>query len=77
MTGVESQSESKQQRIFDIYMNDILLQKQFNMAAEYPEKYGITLTSIINIDDNNGLTVSLKPIKGKPVISGILIEKQN
>ena len=47
------------------------------MAAEYPEKYGITHEVLINIQNNQGLTISLNPVEGKPVISGILIEKQN
>lgn len=71
----EKTSEVKNQRIFDVYLNSDLLQKNFNMANEYPEKYGITKTAIININKDEGLTVSLKPVEGTPVISGILIEK--
>ncbi|MEJ2113723.1 MAG: malectin domain-containing carbohydrate-binding protein [Flavobacteriaceae bacterium] len=63
------------QRIFDVYLNESLVEKQFNMSNAYPEKYGITLTSTIKIRYEKGLTVSLKSIEGNPVISGILIEK--
>ena len=77
LTATDSKKLNKGQRIFDVYLNNVLVQKQFNMAAEYPEKYGITLEVLINIQNNQGLTIFLNPIEGKPVISGILIEKQN
>ncbi|MFC4723338.1 glycoside hydrolase family 2 TIM barrel-domain containing protein [Geojedonia litorea] len=63
------------QRIFDVYLNTILIEKQFNMANEYSEKYGITLTSTISVRNKDGLTILLNPIEGIPVISGVLIEK--
>ena len=75
LTDPKTETEKKKQRIFDVYVNDFLVQKQFNMAAEYHEKYGITLSSKLNIEEGQGLTISLKLIEGTPVISGVLIEK--
>ncbi|WP_411766539.1 glycoside hydrolase family 2 TIM barrel-domain containing protein [Winogradskyella sp. A3E31] len=72
-----NESLTKRERIFDIYMNGILIEKQFNMAKAYIEKYGITLSTKVEVLGNEGLSVSLKPIEGQPVISGILIEKIN
>ena len=71
----ETNSKEMRQRIFDVYLNESLVEKQFNMSNAYPEKYGITLSSTIKIENEKGLTVSLKSIEGQPVISGILIEK--
>ncbi len=73
----ENVDVKNEQRIFDIYLNDDCLESQFNMAEQYPEKYGIQKTAKVNIKNNEGLTISLKPIQGKPVISGILIKKIN
>ena len=70
-------TDEEEQRIFDVYLNDTLLEKQFNMAEAYPEKYGIIKTGILSIKNDEGLTISLKPVKGEPVLSGILIEKLN
>lgn len=67
--------DEEEQRIFDVYLNDALLEKQFNLAQAYPEKYGVIKTGILSINNDEGLTISLKPIEGEPVISGILIEK--
>jgi beta-galactosidase len=45
------------------------------MAMEYPDKYGVTISALLNIKNNEGLTINLIPIEGQPVISGVLIEK--
>lgn len=52
--------ETKTQRIFDIYLNDIVIQKQFNLAKAYPEKYGVTLTATLQIRNSQGLSIALK-----------------
>ncbi|WP_335974542.1 glycoside hydrolase family 2 TIM barrel-domain containing protein [Gaetbulibacter jejuensis] len=64
---------TKTQRIFDVYINDTLIEKRLNLAQAYPEKYGITLQA--TIQTKKGLTLKLNAIEGLPVISGILIEK--
>ena len=74
LSEIESASAQKQ-RIFDIYINEQLIQSNFNMADEYPEKYGITKTTIVTVNNENGLTINLKPIEGKTVISGLILEK--
>ncbi|MBR9914163.1 MAG: glycoside hydrolase family 2 [Algicola sp.] len=68
---------TKTQRIFNVLLNDSIVEEQFNLARAYPEKYGVTLTSNIRVNDDEGLTISLNPIVGQPVLSGILIEKIN
>jgi len=69
---VEDKKDDKQ-RIFDVYINDTLIEKQLNLAQAYPEKYGVTLQT--TIQTKKGLTLKLNAIEGLPVISGILIEK--
>ena len=73
----KSSVENPKQRIFDIFLNNELVESQFNMANAYPEKYGITIEAMLTVKDNNGLTINLKPIEGKTVISGLLIENLN
>ena len=36
-----------------------------------------TMPKRIEVRDNKGLNIIFKPIKGKPVISGVLVEKLN
>ncbi|MFC0604871.1 glycoside hydrolase family 2 TIM barrel-domain containing protein [Winogradskyella pulchriflava] len=72
LSGSTSET-SKKQRIFDVYINDTLLEKQLNLAQAYPEKYGVTLQT--TIQTKKGITLKLNAIEGLPVISGILIEK--
>lgn len=75
LSGSVSQKQNRKQRVFDIYLNEMLVEKEFNLAEAYPEKYGVKVTSLIDISDKKGLTIALQPINGKTVISGILIEK--
>ncbi|WP_142785523.1 glycoside hydrolase family 2 TIM barrel-domain containing protein [Changchengzhania lutea] len=74
-TDEKTETSDISRRIFDIFLNDQLVAGHFDMANEYPEKYGITKSSTLNINDDSGLTISFIPIEGKPVLSGILIEK--
>ena len=60
-----------------MFINKVLIEKQFNIAISYPQKYGVNLRSEVQIKNNEGLTISLRSIEGQPVISGILIEKIN
>ncbi|MEO1029997.1 MAG: glycoside hydrolase family 2 TIM barrel-domain containing protein [Bacteroidota bacterium] len=69
------ENQPKRQRIFDVYLNDILIEKQLNLAKNYPEKYAVTLASELTVNDQDGLNILLKPVKGQLVISGILIHK--
>lgn len=75
LSGSVSQEQNREQRVFDIYLNEMLVEKQFNLAEVYPEKYGVKVTLLIDISDKKGLTIAMQPINGKTVISGILIEK--
>ncbi|MDO5969436.1 glycoside hydrolase family 2 TIM barrel-domain containing protein [Flavivirga aquimarina] len=70
-------NNDKPQRIFDVFLNKTCIQSHFNLAEQFPEKYGIQKETLVKVKDNEGLTITLKPIEGKPVISGILIEKMN
>ncbi|HNQ26719.1 MAG TPA: glycoside hydrolase family 2 TIM barrel-domain containing protein [Aquaticitalea sp.] len=68
-------SENFTKRVFDVFVNGKLMASQFNMAQQYPDKYGIALSTLLNIENNERLTINLKPIEGATVISGLLIEK--
>ncbi|MDA3905521.1 MAG: malectin domain-containing carbohydrate-binding protein [Bacteroidales bacterium] len=68
-------SHSKDRRIMDIIANGQLFIKNLNLAEEFPDKYGVKNSFEIDIRNNTGLEIRLKPIEGEIVISGILIEK--
>jgi beta-galactosidase len=70
-----AKTKDDNQRIFDIYLNDVLQYSNLNLAEEYPEKYGVKKSFEIDIYNNTGLEIKLNPIVGEAVISGILIEK--
>ncbi|WP_158655114.1 glycoside hydrolase family 2 TIM barrel-domain containing protein [Flavivirga eckloniae] len=75
LNAVATSEGDKEQRIFDIYINDTCIENRFNMAEQYPEKYGIEKSALVRVENDKGLTISLKSVVGKPVISGVFIEK--
>jgi len=77
LSAIIETNTNAQERIFDILLNTTVIESQFDLAKTFPDKYGVTLTSSIHINNNEGLHIALRPIKRKPVISGVLIEKMN
>ena len=77
LSNEKAASENKKQRIFDVFANDQLIQRELNLSSQFPEKFGVTLSTKINVNNNQGITISLNPKEGKPVMSGILLEKLN
>ncbi len=73
----EPSKESTKQRIFDIVLNNELVESRFNMANDNPDKYGITIEALLKIRNNQGLRINLKALEGDTVMTGILIEKMN
>lgn len=63
-------------RSFDIVINGTVVAQKFNPARSYPKFYGIKKTYFASSVNNSGINLQLRPISGKPVISGILIEKK-
>ncbi|MCK7590676.1 malectin domain-containing carbohydrate-binding protein [Subsaxibacter sp. CAU 1640] len=68
-------ADKDSKRVFDVIVNDETLALNFNMSQQYSDKYGITVSGLLKIKNSEGLTINLKPIEGKTVISGLLIEK--
>ena len=73
---VES-TEDQKERIFDIILNNEIVTSQFNLAGQYPDKFGVKQSAKIKASNGEGLTIELNPIKDEPVLSGILIESLN
>jgi len=67
-------SEKKEQRVFDVELNEQRVLSHLNLAREYPNKYGVQEVFEVTVHNDQGLTLNLKAISGEPVISGILIE---
>lgn len=72
-----SHHNPKKQRIFEVSLNGIVIENHLDMANTFPDKYGVTLISVVNLRNDEGLSVNLKPIEGKTVFSGVLIEKKD
>ena len=72
---IEPTKENLKERSFDIRLNGQLIESNFNLAKEYPDKFGVTVEALLKIKNNQGLRINLDALEGKTVMSGVLIEK--
>jgi len=67
--------EKAQERVFDVLVNGKVVLKDFNVA----KKYGYLTAGYeklkVWVNDNNGLNIEFKPIKGEPVLNAIQLSK--
>lgn len=63
-------------RVFDIAINGKVVTSSFDLVRSYPKFYGIKKTYFVNVDDQNGININLRPVSGEPVLSGILVERK-
>jgi len=71
--GSDEKKSSTETRIFDIFINGRLVEKELNLAAEYGILHAVELNYEVTTDDNIEIIFSSK--SGKPILSGIRLEK--
>ncbi|SDR73709.1 glycoside hydrolase family 2 TIM barrel-domain containing protein [Christiangramia echinicola] len=71
--GSDAQTTSEEARVFDIMINGKMVEKDLNLAAEYGILTAAELNYIVETKDN--IEVQFKSSSGKPVLSGIRVEK--
>lgn len=63
-------------RIFDVSINNLTIINSLDLAADYGFCQPVSKSFIVNIKSGEGLAISSIAKKGKPVISGISVEKK-
>ena len=71
--GSDAEEISKGMRSFDILINGILVEKDLNLARDYGILQAVELNYMINSD--GAIEVEFRKNQGKPVLSGIKLEK--
>jgi len=71
--GSDQENASEETRIFDIFINGKLVEKDLNLAADYGILYAIELNYEIATEEN--IDVQFKRKSGKTILSGIRLEK--
>ena len=71
--GSDSEKTSEGIRSFDILINGILVEKDLNLARDYGILQAVELDYEINSE--GPVEIEFRPQNGKPVLSGIKLEK--
>jgi beta-galactosidase len=61
--------------VFDIMVNSQLILKALNIKEQYGAGRAVTKRFQIEVDNENGLNITFKPIEGKTSLSGIKLRK--
>jgi len=69
--------KSKGENMMDILGNGKKIWENLNLKKQYGKDRGVTKRFLISVDDENGITVDFKAIKGKTRLSGIKLRKVN
>jgi len=67
--------KSRGENVMDIVVNDKKVWENLNLKKQYGKGRGITKRFLISVDDENGITVNFKALKGKTRLSGIKLRR--
>jgi beta-galactosidase len=70
-------SRQKENRIFNIYMNNILTIKHLNIAKQYGVGKAVTKHIIATVRNNRGITLRFEQIEGRAVLNALEVKKLN
>lgn len=73
--GAETETESGQERIFNVSVNGTKVLDNFNIAAQCGAARAVIKKVIVNVPDDAGLTVSFDKVSGEPVLNALRILK--
>ena len=69
--------KTKDQNVMDILANGKIIWSNINLKKAYGNDSGVTKRFLIAVDDEKGITVAFKSLKGKTRLSGIKLRKVN
>lgn len=67
--------EPKGKRIFNVYINTVLLLDNFDIASQYGASTAVTKTTRLLVAGDKGIEISFEPIEGAPVLNALQVEK--
>lgn len=68
-------ADRRGRRIFDIIINGRLCVENLNLAAQHGDCRAVIKSFDVSCGGAEGLRIWLRPVTGKPVLSGIIVEK--
>jgi beta-galactosidase len=73
MAELKSRVENK----MDVFVNEKKVWESLNLKKQYGKDRGVTKRFLISVNNDNGITVNFKALKGKTRLSGIKLRKVN
>lgn len=70
-----SELQNKQDRSFDVKINNQTMLPKFNMMQEYGAFYGISKRFVVDVNNGKHLNITFDKIDGESVLNGIIIRK--
>ncbi|MCX6307553.1 MAG: malectin domain-containing carbohydrate-binding protein, partial [Bacteroidia bacterium] len=61
------------ERIFNVSINDNIVLKKLNIAAEFGENQAIIKKFIVNVHNGSGISIHFGAIKGEPIINALRV----
>jgi beta-galactosidase len=74
LTG-NDRAEYSAERIFNVFVNNVLVLENMNIAAQYGIAKAVDKKIKICVNDNNGLRVIFKAVKGSAILNAIQLKK--
>ena len=68
-------AEEFQARVFNVGINNTEVLSNFSNAEELVPDHAVSTRFIANINNNDGITINFKAVKGEPILNGIQIRK--
>ncbi len=75
LTLLLAELKTRNENIMDIAINNKTIWSNFNLKKQYGADRGVAKRFLISVDDDNGITIDFKAIKGKTRLSGIKLRK--
>lgn len=67
--------KSRGENVMDILVNDEKIWENINLKKKYGKNRGVTKRFLISVDNEDGITVDFKAVKGKTRLSGIKLRR--
>ena len=73
--GDSSKTNERTKRVFDVYVNDSLVLKNFNIAEQYGVATAVAKSFAIEVKNENGIDIRFDAIEGEPVLNAVQLKK--
>lgn len=73
--GDDNVSESVSDRVFNVLMNGVYIEKNFNLTEQYGAERALSKKYEIVVSNENGITFDFEAVKGRAVLNAIQIRK--